>query len=307
MKFSLKSIFTTLAIGLTMTACNFGDNNGSSTSTVTYAATDLLMRLEAGGNVTAPEAPQVQAFLKTDNEGARISFTISSLRLKDNTISSLSIPEIKVTYTETGFEANQMIIPSSSVTIDNFSFKVVGNWMTMSMTVDNENVRLCSSWIWTGQQLYSVNYDFDSANSNKKLVLLGGTSNIINQDAGTTNENKSIEYGIVFDQKNQKADVYSFFTPLDGVESSAKTYLFEGIPYTLDSGGISLQSDGEIAAKTVTRYATTEAPEIKLSSLSAFIPYNGTKGNIRYVVTENGNDITIACSPMEIVQQLQMH
>lgn len=309
MKFSLKSILATLAIGLTMTACNFGDNNGSSTSTVTYSATDLLMRLEAGGNVTTPEAPQLQAFLKTDNEGARISFTISSLRLANNTISSLAIPEIKVTYTETGFEANQILIPISGSTsiIENFKFQIVGNWMTLSMTVDSENVTLCSAWIWTGQQLYSANYEFDSSKSSAKITLFGGTSNIINQAAGTTNENKNIEYGIVFDQKNKKADVYSFFTPLDGVESSAKTYVFQGIPYTLEAGGISLQSDSEISVKTVTKYETTDAPDIKLSSLSAFIPYNGTKSNIRYVVTENDNNITIACSPMEIVQQLQMH
>lgn len=303
MKFSLKSIFTTLAIGLTMTACNFGDNNGSSTSTVTYAATDLLMRLEAGGNVTAPEAPQVQAFLKTDNEGARISFTISSLRLKDNTISSLSIPEIKVTYTETGFEANQMIIPSSSVTIDNFSFKVVGNWMTMSMTVDNENVRLCSSWIWTGQQLYAANYDFDCGKDNPKVVLFGGTSNVTDPAAGTTAEDKSIEYGVVFDQKNMTANVYSFFTSFDGNSMQTKTYLFEKVPYTLDAGGISIQSNEEITAKVVTKYETKEDPELTVSSLSAFIPYNGTKGNIRYVA----NGVVVACSPMEIVQQLQMH
>lgn len=309
MKFSLKSILATLAIGLTMTACDFGNNNQTSTSSVTYTAEDLLMRLEAGGNVTEPEAPQLQAFLKADNEGARIAFTISNLRLTNKTISSLAIPELKVTYTETGFEANQILIPvsGSSSIIENFKFQIVGNWMTMSMTVDNENVTLCSAWVWTGQQLYSANYEFDSSKSSTKITLFGGTSNIINQAAGTTNENKDMEYGIVFDQKNHKADVYSFFTPFDGVESSAKTYIFEGIPYTLEAGGISLQSDEEIAVKTVTKYETTEAPDIKLSSLSVFIPYNGMKSNLRYIVNENGNTITIACSPMELVQQLKMH
>lgn len=307
MKFTFKSILAALAIAVSMTACNFGDNNGSSTSTVGYTSNDLLMRLDSRGEVTTPEPPQIQVFFKSTNESSTMSFTITNLRLKSETL-TFKTPEIKVTFTETGMEARQLLMPitGTSGTVDNFLFQVTGNWMNLSMDVNGENVKICSSWIWSGQQLYAANYEYNDMKSN--VSLFGGTTYMTNPVTATTEENKNMEYGIVFTQNEKKekvANVYSFFTTFDGIEANAKTYLFENIPYTLEANGISIATNDEMTAKVVTKYDTKEDPDMKISSLSVFIPYNGMKSSLRYVATDN--NIVVSCSPMEVVQQLMMH
>lgn len=310
MKFTFKSILAALAIVVSMTACNFGDNNGSSTSTVVYTSKDLLMRLDSRGEVTTPEPPQIQVFFKSTNEGSTMSFTITNLRLKyEAEPLTFKTPEIKVKFTETGMEANQPIMPITGTTgsVDNFRFQVTGNWMNMSMDVNGESVRLCSSWMWSGQQLYAANYNFNDVKSN--VSLFGGTTYMTNPVTTTNEENKKMEYGVVFTQNEAKekvANVYSFFTTFDGIEANAKTYLFENIPYTLEANGISIATNDEVAAKLVTRYDTKEDPDnMKISSLSIFIPYNGLKSSLRYVATDD--NIVVSCSPMDIVQQLTIH
>lgn len=308
MKFSLKSILATLAIAVSMTACNFGDTNETTTNRVTYESTDLLMRLDAAGNVTTPEPPKIQVDFKTSGGKATISIGFTNLRLVSGT-ETFTIPEMPVTFNENGMEVRQLFITpiGSSVTIDNFVLQINGNWLTISMTANNENVTLCSAWVWTGQQLYAANYDYNDMKGN--VVLMGGDSYVVNPVDGTNFENKNIEYGFVFDTKNKVVNVYSFFTSLTDASSATKTYLFEKIPYTMEAGGISIQSaaDQNIVGKIVTKYEKDgkEDPEMTISNLSAYIPYSGLSGDIRYVAT--ANNINVSCNPLKMLNQIAIH
>ena len=309
MKFSLKSILAALVIGVSMTACNFGENHDTTTNEVTYESTDLLMRLDAAGTVTTPEPPKLRVIFKTTgNSTATMSIIFTNLRLASGN-ETFTTPEMPVTFNENGMEVRQLFIAptGSSVTIDNFVLQINGNWLTISMTANNENVTLCSAWVWTGQQLYAANYDYNDMKGN--VVLMGGDTYVVNPVAGSNFENKNIEYGFVFDTKNKVVNVYSFFTSLTDASSATKTYLFEKIPYTMEAGGISIQSaaDQNIVGKIVTKYEKDgkEDPEMTISNLSAYIPYSGLSGDIRYVAT--ANNINVSCNPLKMLNQIAIH
>lgn len=306
MKFSLKSILAALVIGVSMTACNFGENNDTTTNTVTYESTDLLMRLDAGSNVTTPEPPKLQIIFKTTGSTSTLSVAFTNLRLASGT-ETFTTPEMPVTFNENGMEVRQLFIAptGSSVTIDNFVLQVNGNWLNISMTANNENVTLCSAWVWSGQQLYAANYEYNDMKGN--VVLMGGDTYVVNPADQTNIENKKAEYGFVFDTKKSTVSVYSFFTSFTDESSLTKTYLFENIPYTLDASGISIQSaaDQNIVAKVVTKYESKEDPEMTVSRVSAYIPYSGLSGNIQYVATDN--NINVSCNPLKMINALEMH
>ena len=304
MRFSLKPILAALVIGVTMAACNFGNTPSKSTNAIAYQSTDLLMRLDANGSISTPEPPKIQAILTTDNDKSTLKLKFSELRLNSGTI-SFATPELPITFTETGMEARQIIIPisGSTTTIDNFLFQVNGNWMTISMEINNENVRICSSWVWSSNQLYNAGYIINDLKSN--LVLLGGTTNVINPATGQNTENKNAEYGIYFDAKTKTAGIYSFFTSLDGNNSATKTYLIPNVPYTLEANGIKFKSNGPIIPKDVTKYESKDAPEMTVSSIEAYIPYTGLKSNISFVMSSD--NITVSCNELSMVQQITMH
>lgn len=306
MKSYLKPILLAIAVGITLTACNFGNDSGETTQTVTYTSDDLLMRLDDGTNVTMPEAPQLQIVFKYTTEGTTISFAFVNLRLKSRN-ETFNIPEMNLNFTETGMNARQLIVPSTgSVNVENFYFTVTGNWMTISMDVNTESVRLCSSWIWTGQQLYNANYDID-VNKVKKggVILFGGKSYINNSAAGTNVENENIEYGITFNPTDNTANVYSFFTSIDGTNTVTKTYLFEEIPYIMTPGGISIDAKDPFIAKIVTKTESAEDPQLNVSSLSVFIPYSALNSYINYTITNDR--VNISCPEMELINELIMH
>ena len=137
------------------------------------------------------------------------------------------------------------------------------------------------------------------------LVLLGGTTNVINPATGQNTENKNAEYGIYFDAKTKTAGIYSFFTSLDGNNSATKTYLIPNVPYTLEANGIKFKSNGPIIPKDVTKYESKDAPEMTVSSIEAYIPYTGLKSNISFVMSSD--NITVSCNELSMVQQITMH
>lgn len=306
MKFSLKPILAALVIGVSMTACNFGESNDTTTNTVTYESTDLLMRLDAGGKVTTPEPPKARVVFKTTGNSSTILIEFTNLRLESSNV-TFTTPEMPVTFNENGMEARQLLMAptGASVTIENFLFQVNGNWLNISMIANNEIVNLCSAWVWTGQQLYAANYEYKYDNNNGGIVLMGGDSYISNPVAGTSFENKEAQYGFVFDTKKSTVNVYAFFTSLTDTPSLTKTYLFENIPYTLEANGISIYTNETVVAKTVTKYDVKEDPEMTVSSVDAYIPYTGLSGNIRYVATDN--NITVSCNPLKMVNALEIH
>ena len=307
MKFSLKSILAALVIGVSVTACNFGDATDTTTNTVTYEATDLLMRLDAGGNVTTPEPPKLQIKLTTSGASSNMAITFTNLRLESGNI-TFTTPEMPVKVTENGgLEVKQAFVTPSgaSTMLESFVFQVNGNWINISMIADNEVVNICSSWIWTGSQLYNAGYEFNDMKNN--VSLFGGDTYVRNPVTGTSLENKNIEYGFVFDTKKNTVNIYSFFTSLTDTQSATKTYLFENIPYTLDASGILFSSNDSFAAKVVTKYDTEgkEDPEMTVSHISGFIPYSGLNGNFQYVVTDD--NVTVSCNSLKLVNQLVLH
>lgn len=306
MKFSLKSIAAAIAVAVTMTACNFGTNDDTSSATVTYESTDLLMHVTTpDGNSTMPTAPKVQALFSTKGDKSTMTFQFTGLTVA--TISStFTTPELPVTFTESGMKVNATYITANGLAsvINSLSCDIVGNWMYLKLEINGEEIDICSAWIWNGAVLYEAGYIINEYN--KGLVVLGGKTSITIPAISQTTETEAPEYGIYFDTVNKKANVYSFFTTLTGSDTDGgKTYLIEGIPYTMDGGGISLQLDETVTAKVVTKTTATEDPDMTISAFSAYIPYSSLNSRLSFVATDN--NISVRANNLEILNALEQH